>query len=313
MIIANFLNKFSNEKGINNIILSLCEAAFKIAEGINDNDYLIDKNTKNMDGDLQKPLDIFSDLTLIDSLKCDDVAAYCSEEQKGILKLNKNGKFLVITDPLDGSSNIESNVSIGTIFSIIPTNSLKPEDAIFQEGKKQACSGFFVYGPRTTLFLTFKNGTHLFCLNKKLNNFELMQKDILIQKSTSEFSINSSYKRFWNNKVFKYIENCERGLDGPRKKDFSMRWVGSLVADASRIFTRGGIFLYPDDIREKNKNGRLRLTYEANPIALLVEQAGGRATDGDKNILDIKIKEIHQRTPFIFGSKEEVDTFLNTE
>ena len=313
MIIANFLNKFSNEKGINNIILSLCEAAFKIAEGINDNDYLIDKNTKNMDGDLQKPLDIFSDLTLIDSLKCDDVAAYCSEEQKGILKLNKNGKFLVITDPLDGSSNIESNVSIGTIFSIIPTNSLKPEDAIFQEGKKQACSGFFVYGPRTTLFLTFKNGTHLFGLNKKLNNFELMQKDILIQKSTSEFSINSSYKRFWNNKVFKYIENCERGLDGPRKKDFSMRWVGSLVADASRIFTRGGIFLYPDDIREKNKNGRLRLAYEANPIALLVEQAGGLATDGNKNILDIEIKQIHQRTSFIFGSKEEVDTFLNTE
>ena len=140
-----------------------------------------------------------------------------------------------------------------------------------------------------------------------------MQKDILISESTTEYSINTSYKRFWNKKVLNYIQNCQEGVNGPRKKDFNMRWVGSLVADASRIFSRGGIFLYPEDAREKNKNGRLRLTYEANPIALLIEQAGGRATDGKKDILNIDIEKIHQRTPFIFGSKEEVDTFLNTE
>tara|TARA_B100000287_G_scaffold389980_1_gene400470 strand:+ start:788 stop:1729 length:942 start_codon:yes stop_codon:yes gene_type:complete len=311
--IANFLNKFSKDDSLNHIVQKLCESAITITKGIHNDDYEIEQTTKNIDGDTQKPLDIFSDRTLLNSLKVKDVAGYCSEEQEGLVSINEDGKFVVVTDPLDGSSNIEANVSIGTIFSIFPTNGLKVQEAIFQQGNKQACSGFFVYGPRTTFFLTFKKGTHSFFLNYNSNQFELLQKDILIPESTSEYSINSSYKRFWNKKVLNYIQNCQQGLNGPRKKDFNMRWVGSLVADASRIFSRGGIFLYPEDTREKNKNGRLRLTYEANPIALLIEQAGGRATDGKKDILNIDIEKIHQRTPFIFGSKEEVDTFLNTE
>ena len=313
MKIANFLNKFSKDDSLNHIVQKLCESAITITKGIHNDDYEIEQTTKNIDGDTQKPLDLFSDRTLLNSLKIKDVAAYCSEEQEGLVSINENGKFVVVTDPLDGSSNIEANVSIGTIFSIFPINSLKVQETIYQQGNKQACSGFFVYGPRTTLFLTFKKGTHSFYLNYNSNQFELLQKDILISESTSEYSINSSYKRFWNKKVLNYIQNCQEGVNGPRKKDFNMRWVGSLVADASRIFSRGGIFLYPEDTREKNKNGRLRLTYEANPIALLIEQAGGRATDGKKDILNIDIEKIHQRTPFIFGSKEEVDTFLNTE
>ncbi len=313
MKIANFLETFSKDKSVNNIILKLCSSAIKISESIRNDDYEKEKTSRNIDGDLQKPLDIFADKTLLLSLSIPEVAAYCSEEQNGIVNLNKNGTFVVLTDPLDGSSNIEANVSIGTIFSIMPRSGLDHENVIFQKGEKQVSSGFFVYGPRTTLFLTFKNGTHSFFLNNKSKNFELLQEKILLPDNTSEYSINSSYKRFWHKNVLSYIENCQAGKAGQRKKDFNMRWIGSLVADASRIFTKGGIFLYPDDIREKNKNGRLRLTYEANPIALLIEQAGGKAIDGKKDILKIEIKDIHQRTPFIFGSKEEVDTFLNTE
>lgn len=313
MKILSFLNEFSKDQKLNNIILKLCSSAIKISKSIHDDDYEIEKTSLNEDGDVQKPLDIFSDKTLLDKLRIPEVAAYCSEEQKGIVNLDENGNFIVLTDPLDGSSNIEANVSIGTIFSIIPKNGKSVNEAIFQNGNKQACAGFFVFGPRTTLFLTYKNGTHSFFLNNKSNTFELLQKNISIPEYTSEYAINSSYRRFWHKNILNYIENCLKGKDGPRKKDFNMRWVGSLVADASRIFTRGGIFLYPDDKRKKNKNGRLRLTYEANPISLLVEQAGGKATNGKEDILNLTINDIHQRTPLIFGSKEEVDTFLNTE
>ena len=160
MKISSFLKTFSKDESITSIILNLCGSAIKISKSIHDDDYEIENTSKNTDGDIQKPLDIFSDKTLLDFISISEVAAYCSEEQKGIVKLNRNGKFIVVTDPLDGSSNIDANVSIGTIFSIIPTNGLNAEDAIFQKGNKQACSGFFVYGPRTTLFLTFKSGTH---------------------------------------------------------------------------------------------------------------------------------------------------------
>ncbi len=313
MEISKFLNKNFNNSKINKVILNLCDAAIKISQAIKDNSYDVYKVSTNSDGDIQKELDIFSDQILLNSIKNADVSCYCSEEQDGFVNLNEYGDYVVITDPLDGSSNIETNVSIGTIFSILPRNNLKNEEAVKQLGINQLCSGFFVYGPRTTLFLTLKHGTHLFLLNHQLMKFELICKDVTISETTSEYAINSSYERFWNRKVKNYIKNCQKGKNGPRNKDFNMRWVGSLVADASRIFNRGGIFLYPNDLREKNKNGRLRLTYEANPIALLVKNAGGKSTDGIKDILYIEVNDIHQRTPFIFGSKEEVDTFLNSE
>ena len=177
----------------------------------------------------------------------------------------------------------------------------------------QLCAGFFVYGPQTTLILSLGKGVHSFYFDNKNSQFNILNPNIIIPKSTSEFSINSSYRRYWNDKVKNYIKNCEDGTDGIREKNFNMRWVGSLVADASRIFERGGIFLYPQDKREKNKSGRLRLTYEANPISFLISQAGGKATNGSIDILNVEVNEIHQRVPFIFGSEEEVDIFLNTE
>jgi len=226
--------------------------------------------------------------------------------------IDKNGKYLIFCDPLDGSSNIGNNISIGTIFSILPFYNDSIENSLKQNGNSQLCAGFFVYGPQTTLILSLGKGVHSFYFDNKNSQFNILNSNIIIPKSTSEFSINSSYRRFWNDKVKNYIKNCEDGSDGIREKNFNMRWVGSLVADASRIFERGGIFLYPEDKREKNKSGRLRLTYEANPISFLISQAGGKATNGSIDILNVEVNEIHQRVPFIFGSKEEVEIFLNT-
>jgi fructose-1,6-bisphosphatase I len=185
------------------------------------------------------------------------------------------------------------------------------KEAFLQKGVHQKSSGFFVYGPQTTLFLTVGNGTYLFALNESNQKFLLINK-IDIPQKTSEFAINASYKRFWDQATLKYINNCQLGEDGVRKKNFGMRWVGSLVADASRILIRGGVFLYPADNREKYSEGRLRITYEANPIAYLVEQANGMATNGTEKILNLDVKKIHQRTALIFGSKEEVIEFKNS-
>ena len=217
-----------------------------------------------------------------------------------------NNNFIVFADPLDGSSNIDVNVSIGTIFSIMNKNNLALEKAFIQKGSNQKASGFFVYGPQTTLFISVGHGTALFALDELKNQFYLIKEKIIIPKSTSEFAINAAYKRFWNAVTSIYIKDCQDGEEGSRKKNFGMRWVGSLVADASRIFIRGGIFLYPADNRKNYKDGRLRLTYEANPIAFLIEQAGGKATNGYENILNLEVKDIHQRSPLIFGSLDEV-------
>jgi fructose-1,6-bisphosphatase I len=253
-----------------------------------------------------------SDEVLIDFLKKSPVSGYASEEQDGFIDFKNNNNFIVFADPLDGSSNIDVNVSIGTIFSIMSKNNLPLEKAFIQKGNYQKASGFFVYGPQTTLFLTVGLGTALFALDELKNQFYLIKEKIIIPKTTSEFAINAAYKRFWNPATSKYIQNCQDGEKGPRKKNFGMRWVGSLVADASRIFIRGGIFLYPADNRKKYKDGRLRLTYEANPIAFLVEQSGGKATNGYESILNLKVEDIHQRSPLIFGSSDEVLVYQKT-
>ena len=310
MDLDNYLLKNSKEEEISSIIKSLTDAAIKISniirsikpqESISNNDRKL-----NSDGDIQKPLDIISDEILIDFLKKSPAAGYASEEQEGYIDFKNNNNFVVFADPLDGSSNIDVNVSIGTIFSIMFKNNLPLEKAFIQNGSHQKSSGFFVYGPQTTLFVTVGVGTALFGLDETQGKFILIRDNVVIPEKTNEFAINAAYRRFWDNTTLKYITECQNGQSGSRKKNFGMRWVGSLVADASRIFNRGGIFLYPSDSREKYKNGRLRLTYEANPIAYLVEQAKGEATDGHKNILNLEVKELHQRSPLIFGSKEEV-------
>jgi len=316
MDLDNYLLKNSKENEISSIIKSLANAAIKISTSIrNIKAEKIDSNNDkkiNSDGDIQKPLDIISDEILISFLKKSPAAGYASEEQEGHIDFKNNNNFIVFADPLDGSSNIDVNVSIGTIFSIMSKNNLPLEKAFIQNGSHQKSSGFFVYGPQTTLFMTVGVGTSLFALDEVLGKFILIKDNINIPETTTEFAINAAYRRFWDSATLQYINDCQNGESGPRKKNFGMRWVGSLVADASRIFNRGGIFLYPSDMREKYKNGRLRLTYEANPIAFLVEQANGEATDGHKNILNLEVKELHQRSPLIFGSKEEVLEYKKT-
>ena len=310
MDLDNYLLKNSKENEISSIIKSLANAAIKISTSIrNIKAEKIDSNNDkkiNSDGDIQKPLDIISDEILISFLKKSPAAGYASEEQEGYIDFKNNNNFIVFADPLDGSSNIDVNVSIGTIFSIMSKNNLPLEKAFIQNGSHQKSSGFFVYGPQTTLFMTVGVGTSLFALDEIIGKFILIKDNINIPETTTEFAINAAYRRFWDSATLQYINDCQNGESGPKKKNFGMRWVGSLVADASRIFNRGGIFLYPSDMREKYKNGRLRLTYEANPIAFLVEQANGEATNGHKNILNIEVNELHQRSPLIFGSKEEV-------
>ena len=316
MDLDNYLLKNSKENEISSIIKSLANAAIKISTSIrNIKAEKIDSNNDkkiNSDGDIQKPLDIISDEILISFLKKSPAAGYASEEQEGHIDFKNNNNFIVLADPLDGSSNIDVNVSIGTIFSIMSKNNLPLEKAFIQNGSHQKSSGFFVYGPQTTLFMTVGVGTSLFALDEVLGKFILIKDNINIPETTTEFAINAAYRRFWDSATLQYINDCQNGESGPRKKNFGMRWVGSLVADASRIFNRGGIFLYPSDTREKYKNGRLRLTYEANPIAFLVEQANGEAIDGHKNILNLEVKELHQRSPLIFGSKEEVLEYKKT-
>ena len=315
MDLKTFLEKNYSIDSLNKVILDISNAAIKISNSIRNNSNLESKKetSQNADGDKQKPLDIFADECVFESINNSSVAAYCSEEQDGMTTIDKNGKYLIFCDPLDGSSNIGNNISIGTIFSILPFYNGSIENSLKQNGNSQLCAGFFVYGPQTTLILSLGKGVHSFYFDNKNSQFNILNPNIIIPKSTSEFSINSSYRRYWNDKVKNYIKNCEDGSDGIREKNFNMRWVGSLVADASRIFERGGIFLYPQDKREKNKSGRLRLTYEANPISFLISQAGGKATNGSIDILNVEVNEIHQRVPFIFGSEEEVDIFLNTE
>ena len=316
MYLNDYLSKYCKENELSLIIESVASGAVEISN-ITRNIKKIDnnlniENTVNKDGDIQKPLDIMSDEVLIEFLKKSPVSGYASEEQDGFIDFKNNNNFIIFADPLDGSSNIDVNVSIGTIFSIMSKNNLPLEKAFIQKGSNQKVSGFFVYGPQTTLFLTVGLGTALFVLDELKNQFYLIKEKIIIPKTTSEFAINAAYKRFWNPATSKYIQNCQDGEKGPRKKNFGMRWVGSLVADASRIFIRGGIFLYPADNRKKYKDGRLRLTYEANPIAFLVEQSGGKATNGYESILNLKVEDIHQRSPLIFGSSDEVLVYQKT-
>jgi fructose-1,6-bisphosphatase I len=219
------------------------------------------------------------------------------------------GKYLLVFDPLDGSSNIDVNVSIGTIFSVLRkvghSRGVSEEDFL-QPGKHQAAAGYCVYGPQTTLALTVGDGVAMFTLDREQGSWVLTHDNVAIPDDTKEFAINMSNQRHWAVPVQRYIGECLEGKGGPRGKDFNMRWVGSMVADVHRLLSRGGVFLYPWDRREPDKPGKLRLMYEANPMAFLVEQAGGMATDGKGRIMDQIPTKLHERTSVILGSKNEV-------
>ena len=264
------------------------------------------RGSANADGDAQKKLDVLADEMILSALSdCVGVAAYLSEERDDAVTLHDGGDIIVASDPLDGSTNIDTNVSIGTIFSILPA-----AGGHLQPGRNQLASGIFVYGPQTTLLVTFGDGVLAFQLAED-GLFHNMDWRVQIPPKTSEFSINASNSRHWKAPVSRYINDCLAGDAGPRQRDFNMRWVGSLVADSWRIFRRGGIFLYPADARKGYETGRLRLVYEASPMAMLVNQAVGRASDGQQDILDIIPTSLHQRVPLVFGSANEVDEFIS--
>ena len=270
----------------------------------------------NVHGEAQKTLDVLSNEILLEANEWGgNLAALASEEMeepRPIPTHYPRGEYLLLFDPLDGSSNIDVNISVGTIFSVLrcPKNSDGSycdanEKAFLQPGTSQVAAGFAVYGPTTVFVLTVGDGVYGFTLDRETYTFVQTHPEIRIPADTQEFAINASNSRRWEPPVKRYIDECLAGKDGARGKDFNMRWVASMVADVFRVLSRGGIFMYPRDA--KNKEGRLRLMYEANPMSFIVEQAGGAATDGHMRILDIQPKGLHQRCPVILGSKNEVE------
>lgn len=272
--------------------------------------------SSNTQGEAQKKLDVLSNEILLEANEWGgNLAALASEEMdnpRPIPTHYPRGEYLLLFDPLDGSSNIDVNISVGTIFSVLRCPKLASgaycepdEKAFLQPGTSQVAAGFAVYGPTTVFVLTVGDGAHGFTLDRETYTFVLTHPNIRIPEDTQEFAINMSNMRRWEAPVKRYIDECLAGSDGKRGKDFNMRWVASMVADVFRVLSRGGIFMYPRDA--KNRDGRLRLMYEANPMALIVEQAGGAATDGRGRILELQPQGLHQRVAVILGSKNEVD------
>jgi fructose-1,6-bisphosphatase I len=271
-------------------------------------------STENVQGEIQKKLDIISNEILLQANEWGGhLAAMASEEMESFHPIPNRypkGEYLLLFDPLDGSSNIDVNVTIGTIFSVLkaPEGMLEPSEQDFlQAGTKQVAAGYAVYGPQTMLVLTTGKGVNCFTLDREMGSWVMTQRDIKIPTDTAEYSINASNARHWFPPVRRYIDELEQGKAGPRGKNFNMRWIASMVADVHRILSRGGIFMYPADARDPDKPGKLRLMYEANPMSLIIEQAGGAATDGQRRILDIQPTNLHQRVAVFLGSKSEVE------
>ena len=269
--------------------------------------------SENVQGEVQKKLDISANEVLIEANEWGGhLAAMASEEMDSIYVVPNRypqGEYLLLFDPLDGSSNIDVNVSIGTIFSVLQKTDSQAvsEHDFLQSGASQVAAGYCVYGPQTMLVLTVGDGVMMFTLDREQGSFVLTQENVQIPQDTQEFAINMSNMRHWAAPVKRYVDECLQGQEGVRGKNFNMRWIASMVADVHRILMRGGIFMYPWDQREPNKPGKLRLMYEANPMSWLVEQAGGAATNGHQRILDIQPTQLHERVSVILGSKNEVD------
>lgn len=267
----------------------------------------------NVQGEAQKKLDVISNEILLEANEWGGhLAAMASEEMDHphpIPHRYPKGEYLLMFDPLDGSSNIDINVSVGTIFSVLrcPEGMEPDEQAFLQPGTQQLAAGYALYGPSTLLVLTIGQGVHCFTLDREVGSFVLTQESLRIPEDTKEFAINMSNQRFWEAPVQRYVGELLQGKEGVRGKDFNMRWVASMVADVHRILTRGGLFMYPLDSKTAEKGGKLRLLYEANPMSLIVEQAGGAATTGRRRILDLQPAELHQRVPVVLGAKNEVE------
>jgi fructose-1,6-bisphosphatase I len=273
--------------------------------------------SENIQGETQKKLDVITNEIFIRSNEwAGHLAGMASEEMEDVYPIPDKyprGKYLLVFDPLDGSSNVDVNISVGTIFSILrcPEGVSKPTAKDFmQPGTKQVCAGYALYGSSTMLVLTSGHGVNGFTLDRDIGEFILTHPNLTIPADTKEFAINASNQRFWEEPVQRYVDDCLAGKTGPRGKDFNMRWVASMVAEVHRILMRGGVFMYPKDTKDPSKAGKLRLMYEANPMSYIVEQAGGASTTGRERILDIAPQDLHQRVPVILGSKNEVEQVI---
>jgi fructose-1,6-bisphosphatase I len=296
------------------VVARACKSISQAVNKVDLGDVMGTADSENVQGEIQKKLDIIANEVLIEANEWGGhLAGMASEEMEGIYVVPNRypqGEYLLLFDPLDGSSNIDVNVSIGTIFSVLrmPEDDRGVDEGDFlQAGAKQVAAGYCVYGPQTTLVLTVGDGVAMFTLDREQGSFVLTRENVQIPADTKEFAINMSNMRHWDAPVKRYVDECLQGKEGVRGKDFNMRWIASMVADVHRILTRGGIFLYPWDKREPEKPGKLRLMYEANPMSWLIEQAGGAATNGRQRILDIQPGKLHERVSVVLGSKNEVD------
>lgn len=312
--LTDYLDQHSQSANINHVIGDISRVAIQINRLLRQGalaDIQGEAGNQNVQGEEQKKLDVIANDLLMDALTQNTACAgVASEEMDNAVAANAGGALLVLFDPLDGSSNIDINMPVGTIFSILPYNNQghSATDADFlQAGTAQLATGYVLYGTSTVMALTLGNGVAMFSLDTQSNQFVLIQQNISIDADTKEYAVNASNYRHWLPAMQRYVDELVAGKTGARGKDYNMRWVAAMVGDVHRILCRGGVFSYPFDTKDPNKAGKLRLMYEANPMALLIEQAGGKATDATQRILGITPTSIHQRVPVVLGAKNEVD------
>lgn len=316
--LANYLNAHASNPALNDVITTVTDVGKTISQLLRKGalaDILGEAGNQNVQGEEQKKLDVLANDLLLEALANNaHCAGVASEELDDATPANADGSLLVLFDPLDGSSNIDINMAVGTIFSILPyqrQGQVSENSDFLQAGNQQLAAGYLLYGTSTVLALTIADNVVMFSLDPDSNDYMLIEEDVQIDADTSEYAINASNYRYWQAPMQQYIDELIAGKTGVRGRDFNTRWVAAMVGDVHRILCRGGLFTYPFDTKDANKAGKLRLMYEANPMSLLIERAGGAATDAVQRILDIEPTDIHQRVPVVLGSKNEVDYVKN--
>lgn len=316
--LANYLNAHASNPALNDVITTVTDVGKTISQLLRKGalaDILGEAGNQNVQGEEQKKLDVLANDLLLEALANNaHCAGVASEELDDATPANADGSLLVLFDPLDGSSNIDINMAVGTIFSILPyqrQGQISENSDFLQAGSQQLAAGYLLYGTSTVLALTIADNVVMFSLDPDSNDYVLIEENVQIDADTSEYAINASNYRYWQAPMQQYIDELIAGKTGVRGRDFNTRWVAAMVGDVHRILCRGGLFTYPFDTKDVNKAGKLRLMYEANPMSLLIERAGGAATDAVQRILDIEPTDIHQRVPVVLGSKNEVDYVKN--
>ena len=316
--LANYLNAHASNPALNDVITTVTDVGKTISQLLRKGalaDILGEAGNQNVQGEEQKKLDVLANDLLLDALaKNTHCARVASEQLDDATPANADGSLLVLFDPLDGSSNIDINMAVGTIFSILPyqrQGQTSENSHFLQAGNQQLAAGYLLYGTSTVLALTITDNVVMFSLDPDTNDYVLIEENVTIDADTSEYAINASNYRYWRAPMQQYIDELIAGKTGVRGRDFNTRWVAAMVGDVHRILCRGGLFTYPFDTKDANKAGKLRLMYEANPMSLLIERAGGAATDAVNRILDIAPTDIHQRVPVVLGSKNEVEYVKN--